>query len=378
MEPLVKESLPQATEVSAPRRLRRQFAVGLLISLITIIICLGGIELAGYIWEKNTAQGPLGWTLVASRRLHLERHGSNQQPYYLFGPNEDYLWGGIPVHIDSRGFRTQEFTVPKPANTFRILNIGDSVVFGWEVHQDETYGKQLEQLLNKTDPSKHYEVINAGIPGWNPEDERNFLLGEGLQYQPDLVILDLTIVNDIYGKTLTSTMSGGWSLFSWLRDHTYGWPFLTTEFRFLLSRKQGPEAIPVLNPPKEASAYFPLDENSPVWDHVWSFIAEMNQVCKNQNIDFVVVAFPTAFQLNSENHPDTPQKVFSKLADKAEIPFIDLLPIYRQVCESASPGACEGYKNLLFADVWMHPNPYGHSLAAKAIYKWMTNSTISK
>lgn len=373
MEPLAKESLQKTTVDTARHGLRRQLAVGFFISVMTIGFCLGGIELAGYVWEKNTAQGPLGWTLVASRRLHLERHGSKQQPYYLLKPNEDYLWGGIPVHIDSRGFRTQEFTVPKPANTFRILNIGDSVVFGWEVHQEATYGKQLEQLLNANDPSKNYEVINAGIPGWNPEDERNFLLGEGLQYQPDLVILDLTIVNDIYGKSLTSTMSKGGLLFPWLRDHTYGWPFLTTQVRFLLSRKYGPEAIPVLNPPKNASAYFPLDENSPVWGHVWSFIADMYQACKKQNVKFMIVAFPTAFQLNSANQPNIPQKVFSKLAAQAGIPFIDLLPIYRGGCMSAPSGACEGYKNLLFADVWMHPNPYGHRLAAQEIFKWLTN-----
>lgn len=369
---MTKEDIQKPSEAQAPPKPRRQLLVGLLISFLTILICLSGIELAGYIWEKKTAQGPLGWTLVASRRLHLEREGSSEYPYYLFKPNEDYLWGGIPVHIDSRGFRTQEFKIPKPAHTYRILNIGDSVAFGWDVPQEATYGKQLEQLLNENDSSKNYEVINAGIPGWNPEDERNFLLAGGLQYQPDLVILDLTIVNDIYGKSQVSTLSGGWSLFQWLRDHTYGWPFLTTELRFLLSRSYGPEAIPVLNPPKEASAYFPLDENSPVWDRVWSYIAEMNQACKRRNIGFLIVAFPTAFQLNSANHPDTPQKVFSKRAAQAGIPFIDLLPTYRQACEGASPGACEGYRNLLFADVWMHPNQYGHSLAAKAIFKVLT------
>jgi hypothetical protein len=377
MEPLTEKSVQHARKVPVRLSPKRHIVIGLLVSLTTIIICLGGIELAGYLWEKSTAQGPLGWTLVAARRLHLERHGSNQQPYYLFKPNEDYLWGGIPVHIDSRGFRTQEFTIPKPANTFRILNIGDSVAFGWDVHQEETYGKQLERLLNQSDPSKHYEVINAGIPGWNPEDERNFLSGEGLQYQPDLVILDLTIVNDIYGKSLTSTMSAGWSLFSWLRDNTYGWPFLTTQLRFLLSRQRGPEAIPVLNPPKNASAYFPLDENSPVWDQVWSYIAEMNQVCKSHNVNFLIVAFPTAFQLNSANHPNTPQKVFSKRATQSGISLIDLLPVYHQVCMTAASGACEGYENRLFADVWMHPNPYGHRLAAKAIFDWLTNSAKS-
>ena len=62
--------------------------------------------------------------------------------------------------------------MPKPAGTYGILNLGDSVVFGWEVRQEDTYGKQLEKMLNtqanlnlvRTNESG-YEVINAGVPG---------------------------------------------------------------------------------------------------------------------------------------------------------------------------------------------------------------------
>lgn len=342
-----------------------QFATGLLISAVTMLLCLGSVELVGYLWERSTAQGPLGWTLVASRRLHLERHGSPDRPYYLFRPNEDYLWEGIPVHINSRGFRTDEFAVPKPAGTYRILNVGDSVAFGWEVRQEDTYGKQLERMLNARNDGRRYEVINAGIPAWTIEAERNFLLQEGLDYQPDLVLLDVTIVNDIYGSG--PAVSERQTLFQWLRDHTYFWPFLTTQARFLLAKQRGPEAIPVLNPPHHAAAYYPLHEDSPVWDGVWAPIAEMGQACQQRGIRFVVVAFPTAFQLNSAAHPDVPQRVLGQQSAAAGIEFVDLLPVYRQACDDAVAGACEGYENLLFADVWMHPNPLGHRLAAETL-----------
>ncbi len=214
-----------------------------------------------------------------------------------------------------------------------------------------------------------YEVINAGIPGWTLESERNFLLQEGLSYHPDMVILDITLVNDIYGRG--PAVSEKHTLFQWLRDHTYFWPFLTTQVRFLLARKRGPEAIPVLNPPRNAAAYYPLDEKSPVWDEVWAPIAEMAQACRQRGIRFVVVAFPTAFQLNSAPHPNVPQRVLARRTAAADIEFVDLLPIYRQTCDQAAPGACEGYENLLFADVWMHPNPLGHRLAAEALVNKM-------
>lgn len=360
-----------------PASTLRYWAIGLLITAITLGLCLGALELVGYLWERSTAQESLGWTLVASRRLDLERQGDPDRPYYLFRPNEDYLWEGIPVHINSRGLRTDEFATPKPAGTYRILNVGDSVAFGWEVSQEDTYGKQLEQLLNAQsdqtatgDQPTRFEVINAGVPGWTVESARNFLLQEGLDYEPDMVILDLTVVNDIYGQG--PAVAEGQPLVSWLRDHTYFWPFLTTQARFLLARQVGPEAIPVLNPPRDAAAYYPLEDDSPVWDEIWSLIAEMAQASHERGIEFAVLAFPSAFQLNSAAHPDVPQRVLEQRATADSIDFLDLLPVYRQVCEDAGPEACEGYENLLFADVWMHPNPLGHRLAAEELgARWL-------
>jgi hypothetical protein len=354
------------TKTKAPPTRKSQIIGGLLISAVTLFLCLGSIELAGFLWERSTAQGPLGWTLVASRRLDLALHGTSEHPYYLFEPNRSYVWEGIPVQINDRGFRTEAFSPTKEADVYRILNLGDSFVFGWEVNQEDTYGKLLEGKLNARGDGQAYEVINAGIPAWNLESERNFLLEEGLGYEPDLIILDVTVVNDIYGRG--PSVDEGQSLFQGLRDHTYAWPFLTTQARFLLARQQGPEAMPVLNPPRRAESYYPLDKDDPTWDRIWGFIEEMYEASADRGADFIIVAFPTAFQLNSAVHPDVPQKVLGERAAAADITFVDLLPIYQQVCdEAAANDACEGYENLLFADVWMHPNQLGHRLTAETL-----------
>jgi len=348
---------------------KKSLLINLALMLGSFLCCLAGVEVAGCLWERSTAQGSLGWTLVASRRMHLERHGVVDRPYYLFRASEDYMWEGIPVHINPRGFRTEEFALPKPADTYRILNLGDSVVFGWEVRQEDTYGKQLERTLNASNDGRRHEVINAGVPGWPLEAERNFLLDRGLDYEPDTVVLGVAVVNDVYGRGpgVKEPQTSSQALFNWLRDHTYAWPFLTTQARFLMARYRGPEAIPVLNPPRNAAAYYPLDENSPIWDEVWGVIAEMHAVCEQQGIQFIIVVFPTAFQVNSAAHPNTPQRVLAQRAETAGIPFVDLLPVYQQVCDEAGADACEGYENALFADVWMHPNAVGHRLAAEQI-----------
>jgi hypothetical protein len=355
-----------STKKKQPPSQKSQIMMGLFISAMTLFLCFGSVELVGYFWERSVSAGDLGWSLVASRRIEFEVHGTNEQPYPKFVPNGSYEWEGIPVAINSKGFRTEEFTTEKADDVYRILNVGDSFVFGWEVEFEDTYGKVWERALNAN--GKKVEVINAGIPTWNLEAERNFLLQEGLSYQPDLIVLDLTIVNDIKGAGPTPPADST-SIFDWLRDNTYSWSFLRTQMQYLQAGKRGPEAIPVLNPPTQVGKYFSRDPNDPEWAELWAYIEEMATMADEQGIEFVILAFPTAFQLNSEGHPDTPQVVFSGLAENAGIPFIDLLPIYQAECNRVGNDLCEGYVNHLFADVWMHPNALGNQLAAEELGK---------
>jgi hypothetical protein len=143
---------------------------------------------------------------------------------------------------------------------------------------------------------------------------------------------------------------------------------LTTEGRMLLSKSKGPEAIPVLNPPRDAAAYFPIDANDPRWDAWWPSVAEMQSVLGQRGITFVLVPFPTAFQFaNTDPHPNTPQQVLAQRAPQLGVDVVDLLPTYEAVCKSAGSSACDGYINLLSVDVWMHPSALGHRLAAEAL-----------
>ncbi len=361
------------TESASPTVSRKaQIGCGVSISLFTVVLILGIIEWVAFRWEQQLAQDELGWTLVASRRMPVERYGDAERPYYLFEKNQDYNWEGIDVHINENGLRGDDIVVPKPESTFRILNIGDSVAFGWEVAEADTYGKQLERMLNGRNDGINYEVINAGVPGWNLKMERDFLLQEGIQYEPDLIILDLTLVNDIYGQGPAVSEDPG--LFDWLRDNTYTWPFITTQARFAAAQSQGPEAIPVLNPPTEAKAYYPIDEDAPRWDELWEYIKDIDEYAQSENIPFGLLAFPTALQLNSAEHPLTPQLVFGSRAEASGIGWMDLTPIYQNVCEESGEDACEGFVNVLFSDVWMHPNVVGHQLAADLVFEFVESS----
>ena len=107
-------------------------------------------------------------------------------------PNAEY-WqttvdGSWKFVTNNKGFRnTKDFSYAKPANTVRVLSLGDSLTQGWEVRQDFTFSAALERFL--THHAKNAEVINAGVSGFSTAEELVFLENEGLKYNPDVVVL---------------------------------------------------------------------------------------------------------------------------------------------------------------------------------------------
>lgn len=111
----------------------------------------------------------------------------------------------ILERMNSDGFRGREYAIPKPAGTFRILVVGDSVVQGLTVSYAQTWEQVLERLLNRraAAPSLHYEVINAGIGGYVSRQALVRLVDRGLKYQPDLVLV-LVGWNDLVFSSVPS------------------------------------------------------------------------------------------------------------------------------------------------------------------------------
>ena len=78
------------------------------------------------------------------------------------------------VKINKDGFRDQDFELMKPANTFRIEFVGDSVVFGYGLNNEDSLPKQLETKLNEAGPTRHVEVLNLGVSGYDSEQQIEF------------------------------------------------------------------------------------------------------------------------------------------------------------------------------------------------------------
>ncbi|MEM7348131.1 MAG: SGNH/GDSL hydrolase family protein, partial [Chloroflexota bacterium] len=91
------------------------------------------------------------------------------------------------------GFREEEFAIPKPPETCRIMVIGDSFTWGKAVWVEERYTSQLQLLLHEKYPQ--IELLNFGFPGAPTTRERNSLREYKDIVEPDLVLVGF-VLND--------------------------------------------------------------------------------------------------------------------------------------------------------------------------------------
>ncbi|MBW2172804.1 MAG: hypothetical protein JRF69_12685 [Deltaproteobacteria bacterium] len=96
---------------------------------------------------------------------------------------------GESYRINSASFRGPEQLLGRRSGINRIMVIGDSFTFGMGVNLDDTYPKQLEQILNRKGIA--CEVINCGVIYYQMWQYYEVLKRKVIPYQPDLVIVGL-------------------------------------------------------------------------------------------------------------------------------------------------------------------------------------------
>lgn len=116
----------------------------------------------------------------------------------------------ISIRTNSLGLRGDAVIVPKPADVYRIVYLGDETVFASEVAEDESFCKLIEQSLPQS-PGRRWEVINAGLPKYCPLLSYLLFKHSLTSLQPDLLILnlDMSDVADDYHYRRHARMGSG-------------------------------------------------------------------------------------------------------------------------------------------------------------------------
>ncbi|MBI3726627.1 hypothetical protein HY251_22100 [bacterium] len=104
---------------------------------------------------------------------------------------------GYAVRTNALGLRDDRVLVPKKKGVLRVLVVGDSYTFGTGVEREEAYPALLERELAARLAPREVEVVNAGCAGWGQKEEIALLESLGPSLEPDVVILQFCVTNDV-------------------------------------------------------------------------------------------------------------------------------------------------------------------------------------
>ena len=285
--------------------------------------------------------------------------------------------------INSAGMRDREHEIQKPNGVFRILVLGDSFMEALQVDWEDS----LPGLLDRDLAADGVEVITAAVSGWSTAKQVTYLERYGLAYEPDLVLLVMTLHNDFIENrnlpfhsienglvvanppeymSVTQYASLKAKAFMSSHSHLFRLAFLTTQAR---ARKQGSRALE-----QHVSELF-RHQLSPelelARDLTRQLFIRLVRVSRDAGARVAVVLIPLSSQLSDEKFEkfltkhrldsnttdrEQPQKWVKEWAAETEVPVVDLLDAFRSWTANHE-------KWLHVADG--HWGKEGHALAAE-------------
>jgi hypothetical protein len=93
-------------------------------------------------------------------------------------------------------------------------------------------------------------------------------------------------------------------------------------------------------------------------------VLAVERLAREADAPVVLLIFPLEFQVLDKDYSTLAQEAITTRAAQADIPALDLLPVFQQACAEKPSGPCQLEDRYLFADVWMHPSTYGHEITA--------------
>ncbi len=266
--------------------------------------------------------------------------------------------GGIAVEINAFGMRGPEVTRDKPAGTFRILGIGDSFTFGAGVREGDTYLRKLEGALNRRAGAAGYQVLNAGVEGYNTSDELAYLEHRWLDFQPDLILIGFYL-NDAYSDATFKNMGEAEGVDLRQPDgparYSYLWDFVQHQWRTRAQRR----AIGGYYRPHYFSD--PGARTDVNWTGCRAALARMVELARQRHIRIALVIFPEFYQLDGDYPFERIHALVAATGRELGLPTLDLLPVFR---------------GRRAQDLWVHvtdhhPNQVAHQQAAEAIERFV-------
>lgn len=246
-------------------------------------------------------------------------------------------------------------------------------------------------------------MINAGVMGYTAYNELQYYLAKGREFQADVVVVAFCM-NDVVNPRIHWGDAPGVKIpdaaipnLNYDRNHIQPkmqqdalpkhdrFEFLEYSELFKLLRAgvkglTGPRAgvpeggdsgIPKYITGEDTISIEVLtDRTSAEWQWLGSIYDQLNDAVKNDHGQLVVTMFPLAYQLDA-NYPYLPQNRMSEYCRERSIPFLDLLPTFRQAPKEDS----FLLNQESFYDIW-HLTEEGHRKTAEELMRFMRERNL--
>jgi lysophospholipase L1-like esterase len=283
---------------------------------------------------------------IAGEILLRVRFGAprlNRRPIMLRQANKLRGWQMVPhqshytydryVTLNELGFRGPPVGDKRPGD-FRVLALGDSMVYGQGVGDRQTIPWYLEQRLRALASGRAVQVINSGHRGYATHEELALLEEQHARLQPDLVILywywnDLmeTDIDEMYQLLSehgpapfdSSERLEGAALWRWrLRQLPRHSALVVSLYELYLAR-----SFDYPTPEETDQALARLD----------GYLERMVAIGKQDGFKLLVAIVPDAQALEADHFSLALARRVEAIAHRHHIPTLDLLQAVRAVAE---------------------------------------------
>jgi len=328
------------------------------IVMLSLLITLSLLELTVRLFYtfKSSPRGRANLPVSKTYRL-----SDNRNLLYELLPNSTATIRGKEYAINDTGFRDKNYPQIK-LNTTRIICVGDSITYGWRVPLEKTYHKQLEKLFNKK--KSKVDIMGMGVPGYNTVQEYYLIREKALDFNPDMVILQIC-PND-FERTVGIKRYRKGKRLTLVPYHDYSIPFVIkkTEFTYFLMRQSHLFKLInlklhwALNKGKDPSDHARQDVYLLGEDKSFQHLRKIKKLLDGRDIRFAAVIFP--FQKRGGIYAFTSlhERIHSELK-KMEVPYIDL---YDEL-------NADRHETIWFER--RHPNVRGYTIASRTLFRFL-------
>jgi hypothetical protein len=361
---------PSVQEKAAPQRpgsLKSLAFVG-----VTLLFLLAAVE---GVWRLVCLSGltlpPTGDRSLIQEWQWIQSHGRGEKDVFSgtqFRFDPELGWFPKPnfrsdgINTNSHGQRgLADYPTDRNPGKKRILFIGDSYTFGFEVRDEESYPAVLGSHL-----LPGAEIINWGVPGYGTDQQVLLYEREGVKFHPDVVVLGF-YTRDLFRND------------TWFRSYAKPMFELTGESLALASReipsptdllrlystgkrRIQPEGLYLAEYLKRMVAKFQRREvegSAAEWKLTSKILERFADRARAEGSKpfLLIIPHDEILEKTGSATEDT-ARLLSAESEKLGMPCLDLIPVFREKSKADPRPLYKG-----------HLSPWGNEVTAEALFE---------